>query len=78
MEANEAPKKIYTRYMGYGVFDNPITIRTKVSQIEYIRKDAFIKKAIEFIQKHTSEIYSDYQMDKEDWIEDFKNHMEGE
>ena len=47
MKAN-APKKIY-------IFDNPILDFTKLSvrqgsdDIEYIRKDAFIEKAVQFL-----------------------------
>ena len=44
--------------------------------VEYVRKDAFIEKAIDFIQRHTAEINYDYEMDREDWIEDFRKCME--
>ena len=46
MKTNEAPEKIYISYKGYGVFsEDGSTERTKTSQIEYIRSDAFIEKA---------------------------------
>ena len=49
MKANEAPEKIY-------IFDNPILDFTKLSvrqgsdDIEYIRKDAFIEKACDWLK----------------------------
>ena len=43
--AIEAPEEIYITYKGYGVFDDDAaTERTSDSQIEYVRKDAFINK----------------------------------
>ncbi len=73
MKAN-VPENIYVHKSQYwGLMANEEN--TTKDDIEYIRKDSFIKKAIEFIQKHTSEIYSDYQMDKEYWIEDFKKYI---
>ena len=50
MEANKAPEKIYISYEGYGVFgEDGSTERTKISQIEYTRTDAFIEKACEWL-----------------------------
>jgi hypothetical protein len=52
MKTKEAPEKLYITYKGYGVFDEDSTVeRTKDSQTEYIRKDAFIKKACKFLNK---------------------------
>ena len=52
MKAKEAPEKLYITYRGYGVFDEDSTVeRTKDSQTEYIRKDAFIEKACKFLNK---------------------------
>ena len=60
MKTKEAPKKLYITYKGYGVFDEDSTVeRTKDSQTEYIRTDAFIKKAtkwlIDNIQNYTDD-----------------------
>ena len=67
MKANEAPEKIWI---------DPATDLPKLSghidkdSVEYIRTDAFIEKAVSYIQQH--------------WIwntkiiEDFKNYMKGE
>lgn len=45
----EAPDKIYVNYRGFGVFDEPVSIKMQVSQIEYIRKDAFIEKIVKYL-----------------------------
>lgn len=48
MKANEAPEKLY--YAPYGDIreDNPITD----NDIEYVRKDAFIEKACEYLYNY--------------------------
>lgn len=48
-----APDKIYVNYRGFGVFDEPVSIKMQASQIEYARTDAFIKKAKEAFCKAT-------------------------
>jgi len=51
MKENEVPEKIY-------IFENPILDFTKLSvkqsdtDIEYIRKDAFLKKACEYLMDY--------------------------
>lgn len=73
MKANEAPEKLYITYKGYGVFDEDSTVeRTKDSQTEYIRKDASIEKAFEWIRKEIRPYYSDVKYK----YEDFKKYME--
>ena len=49
------------------------------SDIEYVRKDAFIEKAVEHIDG-LIEFLNEFghQLKKERIIEDFKKHMEGE
>lgn len=60
MKAKEAPEKLYITYKGYGVFDEDPTVeRTKDSQTEYTRTDAFIEKAKEYLSKHQCE-YIDF------------------
>lgn len=72
MKANEAPEKLYISYKGYGVFsEDGSTERTKTSQIEYIRADAFIEKAAKWINEHTS-------LSEKLVIEDFRKYMKGE
>ena len=83
MKAN-APKKIY-------IFDNPILDFTKLSvrqgsdDIEYIRKDAFIEKAAQFLYdynqkqvlKHGARAIlscGEFTIN----VDEFRKHMEGE
>ena len=83
MKAN-APKKIY-------IFDNPILDFTKLSvrqgsdDIEYVRKDAFIEKAVKWLSANADKYiwYSDYAENigddtcgmNDDFMEDFKKYM---
>jgi hypothetical protein len=89
MKIKEAPEKLYITYKGYGVFDEDSTVeRTKDSQTEYTRKDAFIKKACKFLNKELpiTDLSSSNMlditfkvMDKENkkvFIEKFKKYME--
>ena len=91
MKVKEAPEKLYITYKGYGVFDEDSTVeRTKDSQTEYTRTDAFIKKACKFLNKELpiTDLSSSNMlditfnvMDKENkkvFIENFKNYMKGE
>ena len=50
----EAPETIFVTPLGYGCLDEPCTERIFPSQIEYIRKDAFIEKVCEFIKERFS------------------------
>ena len=67
MKAN-APEKLY--YAPYGDIreNHPITD----NDIEYVRKDAFIEKAVKYIANH----FLAPGMDNE--IKDFVNYMKGE
>jgi hypothetical protein len=89
MKTKEAPEKLYITYKGYGVFDEDSTVeRTKDSQTEYTRTDAFIKKACKFLNKELpiTDLSSSNMlditfkvMDKENkkvFIENFKKYME--
>ena len=76
MKENEAPEKLYISYEGYGVFgDDFSTERTRNSQIEYTRTDAFIEKAVEWLKEQDEMIGVSFQ---EDFLERFKNYMKGE
>ena len=87
MKANEAPEKIYihvraNKELGTTWHGKKITN----SDIEYVRKDAFIEKAFEFFGEHLWE-YIDVKnancdtfinIDGDKLKEDFKNYMKGE
>ena len=81
MKANEAPEKLYlsdftdtTESVFYVKQDN-----TKKTDIEYIRKDAFVEKACEYLREHIDRqltIYHEQTWKKRDeFIEDLKKYM---
>lgn len=86
MKANEAPEKIYieitpdgTRYYRDVVKEQ----RTENSDIEYLRTDAFIEKAVKWIEEinnhHHIMRYSDScEPPLSELIEWFINYMKGE
>ncbi len=79
MKANEAPEKLYISYEGYGVFgEDGSTERTKISQIEYTRTDAFIEKACEWIRDNYLLYPNEDCADTKKFMTDFKNYMKGE
>jgi len=85
MKANEAPEKLYlsdftdtTESVFYVKQDN-----TKKTDIEYIRKDAFVEKTINFFEMlgygfTITDNITHTNYDKEQLVEDFKNYMKGE
>ena len=84
MKENEAPEKLYISYEGYGVFgEDSSTERTKISQIEYTRTDAFIEKACEWLRKNADNYtwYDETEHESgmtDEFIDVFKNYMKGE
>ena len=79
MKANEAPKKIYYAPYGYMRVNHPITD----NDIEYIRKDAFMKKAENFLEMlgygfTITDNITHANYDKEQLVEDFRNYIKGE
>jgi hypothetical protein len=70
MKANEAPEKLY--YAPYGDIreDNPITD----NDIEYVRKDTLIEKALEWIRENIRPYYHEVRYK----YEDFEKYMKGE
>ena len=73
MKANEAPKRVYIHKSQYwGLMANEHNI-TK-NGVEYVRTDAFIEKAKEFIWSHTEG--SDYHVNYV--LKEFENFMKGE
>ena len=89
MKANEAPEKIIlSADRETGILYNEWVIRdlTDNIKIEYIKKDAFIEKALDYIENN---IYDHYDGDneygicggyvkKEGFIKNFKKYMKGE
>jgi hypothetical protein len=72
MKANEAPEKIYihvraNKELGTTWHGKKITN----SDIEYVRKDAFIEKVAKWINEHTS-------LSEKLVVENFIKYMEGE
>lgn len=73
MKANEAPEKIYMSPAGVLYKGD----KQQCNDIEYIRTDAFIEKACEYLSYHldTNKIDVNYKLE---FIEEFRKHMEGE
>ena len=70
MKANEMPEKIY-------IFDyNDAMVTPLEGDTTYVRKDAFIEKAIKFFAPHIQDNSGGY--DRANVIEDFRKYMEGE
>lgn len=73
----EASETIFVNYLGYGCFDEPCVERVSTSQIEYIRKDVFIDKVVDYIAYNMR--CDGYTLQtKLKFIKDFKRYMEGE
>ena len=90
MEANEAPEKIYMT-PSFGEPNNILLASFSKSHlnfhrdVEYIRADTFIEKAIKWLKEHADDYnYTWYnEMEGEsgitdECIEDFKAYMKGE
>lgn len=76
MKANEAPEKIYMSWVNYPLEE---------IQVEYTRTDAFIEKALKFLDgsipdyielKHAN-VDTFMDVDNERFIKDFINHIKG-
>lgn len=73
MKASEAPEKIYLEaiYPDNGVLPNGLNYTPSPTDIEYICKDVFIEKALEFIKANVDRIVNNQHgvcmgcMDKE-------------
>ena len=79
MKANRAPEKIYYAPYGDMRVNHPITD----NDIEYIRKDAFMKKAENFLEMlgygfTITDNITHANYDKEQLVEDFRNYIKGE
>lgn len=75
MKANEMPERIY-------IFDyNDAMVTPLEGDTMYVREDAFIKKACEWIKdngSHYIDIVNGQLILKKVIIKDFKNYMKGE
>ncbi len=78
----EAPDTIYINYKGFGVFDEPVSIKMQASQIEYVRADVFLEKAEKFLKSYRRETTDKTgyisRIINDKMIKDFKNYMKGE
>lgn len=74
----KAPEKIYLNPLlmedGESIVRQCTFERQRDSQIEYIRTDAFIEKACEWLRCNNN--LHDGEID--DYVNDFKNYIEGE
>lgn len=77
MNANEAPKKIYvSQHSGLHFYK-----KQKDDDIEYIRKDAFIEEACDFLKSYRQDTCDGTgyiaSIVNDKTIEDFRKYMEG-
>jgi len=79
MKANEAPEKLYFSSTENGTHYYTEGIPFEQEYIEYMRTDAFIEKACEWLEKYATYIHP--RKGKEECIinlSQFKNYMKGE
>lgn len=78
MKSNEAPEKIY-------LFENPVSDtpdnrwlskRSDDKDVEYIRKDSFIKKACVYLQRNLWRVVNEEPDFRQRFVTDFRNYME--
>lgn len=85
MKANEAPEKLYIDSREHWMKSwTAFTTKAKGDDIEYTRTDAFIEKALAYLNSkfyfHNAfygVVSTDFNA-MEELFEDFKNYMEGE
>ena len=73
MKANEIPERIWMDLEWIPHFDCKDCITE--NSIEYVRKDAFIEKACEWL-RNNSHNYANNALGKEYLVNDFKNYIE--
>ena len=83
MKANEAPEKLYLSKNIYSTYLYQVPDSDDDTQAEYVRKDAFIKKACEWLKENiTNNPSADSVLVRNGCvtlgmlIEDFKKYME--
>ena len=77
MKANKAPEKLYVDTedrLGDSILYS-FTEKRKEDDIEYVRKDAFIEKACEWLSYFYNKDTHSYLIDED--IEKFENYMKG-
>lgn len=77
MKANEAPEKIYVHWSKYAKRLCASAAQGK-GDIEYIRTDAFIEKACEWLSKHAKKYYFNkegHYLGTDELVEDFEIAM---
>lgn len=70
MKTNKAPEKVYLSKNIFSTYLYQVPDHDDETAVEYIRADAFIEKACDFI--------SSLRRLDDDVIEDFKNYIKGE
>lgn len=71
----EVPEKIYvTECMLFAT--NPEITLPKDGKIEYIRKDAFVEKACEYLQINLWRVVNEESDFRQRFVTDFKKYME--
>ena len=73
MKVKEAPEKIYLSAIDLKEVGHFLTESNDRYDVEYIRTDAFIKKACAWLENNLQGIVGGSI-----YIEDFRNYMEGE
>lgn len=68
----EVPDRLYLSHLIYETYQYQIPDPDDDTEIEYVRKDDFVEKAIKYIANH----FLAPGMDNE--IKDFENYMNGE
>lgn len=78
MKAKEAPKSVYLALNVFGdvIKDQWQFHRLRDDDIEYIRKDAFIEKACDYINRHLALLDTENKDCMPKWLEEFKKAME--
>lgn len=80
MKANEAPEKIWIRQDTFRIpWSSCIDENGNYGGIEYIRTDAFIDKACEWLKEYGGGYWmDDYDLPTDELVNDFRNYMKGE
>ena len=83
METNEAPDRLYLSQNIYSTFLYQVLDPDDETACEYIRSDAFIKKACKFLSNEANiplwEGYNDtFGCDTSKLVDNFIKHMKGE
>lgn len=80
MKTNETPEKIYLERVPCTdvVYDNWKPQKTISDDIEYIRTDAFIKKACDYLQKNLWRTVLEEGKFRQRFVTDFEIYMKGE